>query len=87
MQLMIFGGLTFGLLIAASLVGVSIVAQYQPYELHAGELTMKANDYARPELAGVVKGLLIANSLAIFVLPPLWFFLIWLILIRWFISD
>src|SRR6201986_3113593 len=72
LQLVIFGGLTFGLLFAASLVGVSIVARINNMSFMQ-VATLKANDFARPEFAGVVKGLLIANSLAMFILPPLVF--------------
>jgi uncharacterized protein len=72
LQLMIFGGLTSGLLILASFVGVSIVAQV--YHLSFNQIaSMKPKDFARPELAGVIKGLLIANDLGIFILPPLVF--------------
>jgi uncharacterized protein len=72
LQLMIFGGLTFGLLLAASFVGVGIVAHLNNMSfMQVGTMTPK--DFARPEFAGVVKGLLIVNSLAMFVLPPLVF--------------
>jgi len=72
MQIMIFGGLTFGLLLLASFVGVSIVARI--YHLSFNQIaSMKPQDFARPELAGVIKGLLIANDLGIFILPPLVF--------------
>jgi len=72
LQLMIFGGLTFGLLLAASFVGVSIVAHLNHMTLmQVG--TMKPDDFAKPEYAGIVKGLLIVNSLGVFVLPALVF--------------
>jgi uncharacterized protein len=72
LQLIIFGGLTFGLLLAASFVGVSIVAHLNHMTLmQVG--TMKPDDFAKPEYAGIVKGLLIVNSLGVFVLPALVF--------------
>ena len=69
---MIFGGLTFGLLLLASAVGGSIIA-------HMNHMTLRqlgsipADDYGRPEYADVVKGLLIVNAIGVFVLPPLVF--------------
>src|SRR4051812_8245445 len=72
LQLVIFGGLTFGLLLLTSVVGVSIVA-------HVNDLSfmqvasMSPTDFSRPELAGVVRGLLIANTIGLFILPPLVF--------------
>jgi len=35
--------------------------------------SIPANDYDRPEYAGIVKGLLIVNAIGIFILPPLVF--------------
>jgi len=72
LQLMIFGGLTFGLLLLASVVGVSIVARINHLSFMQ-VASMSAKDFTRPELAGVVKGLLIANALGLFILPPLVF--------------
>jgi membrane protease YdiL (CAAX protease family) len=69
---MIFGGLTFGLLLLTSFVGGSIVARINHMSLmQMASMTQK--DFARPELAGVVKGLLIANDIGLFILPPLVF--------------
>ena len=69
---MIFGGLTFGIVLAASFIGVSIIA-------HLNNMTfmqvasMTPNDFGRPEFAGLVKELLIVNTLGLFFLPPLVF--------------
>jgi membrane protease YdiL (CAAX protease family) len=72
LQLMIFGGLTFGLLLLASFVGGSIVARMNHMSfMQMASMTQK--DFARPDLAGIVKGLLIANDLGMFILPPLVF--------------
>ena len=72
LQLMIFGGLTFGLLLLASLVGGSIIAHINHMTLlQLGSIP--ANDYGRPEYAGIVKGLLIVNAIGIFILPSLVF--------------
>jgi uncharacterized protein len=69
---MIFGGLTFVLLLLASFVGVGVVARINHLSFMQ-MASMTSKDFARPELAGVVKGLLIANDLGIFILPPLVF--------------
>jgi hypothetical protein len=69
---MIFGGLTFGLLLLVSVVGGTIIA-------HMNHMTLlqlgsfSANDFGRPEYAGIVKGLLIVNAIGVFVLPALVF--------------
>jgi membrane protease YdiL (CAAX protease family) len=69
---MIFGGLTFGLLLLASAVGGSIIA-------HINHMTLRqlgsipADDFGRPEYVGVVKGLLLVNAIGVFVLPSLVF--------------
>jgi hypothetical protein len=51
LQLIIFGGLTFGLLLLASVVGGSIVA-------HMNHMTLlqisSISDFGRPEYAGIV---------------------------------
>lgn len=71
-QLIIFGGLTVGIMLLVVTVGVSLVA-------HANGLSaiqiasMKPEDYARPELAGVVRGMLIVQFFGIFLLPSLVF--------------
>lgn len=70
LQLIIFGGLTFGLLLLASVVGGSIVARI--YHMTLFQLT-SISDFGRPEYAGIVKGLLIVNAIGIFILPSLVF--------------
>lgn len=71
-QLIIFGGLTGGILFLVMTVGISLVA-------HANNLTMaqitsmSPEDYSRPELAGVVRGLLVVQFFGIFLLPSLIF--------------
>jgi len=72
LQLIIFGGLTFGLLLLVSVVGGSIIARINHMTLlQLGSIS--ANDFGRPEFAGIVKGLLIVNAIGIFILPPLVF--------------
>jgi membrane protease YdiL (CAAX protease family) len=72
LQLMIFGGLTFGLLLLASVVGGSILAHiYHMTLMQLGSIS--ANDFGRPENAGIVKGLLIVNAIGVFILPSLVF--------------
>ena len=72
LQLIIFGGLTFGLLLLASVVGGSIIAHINHMTLlQLGSIS--ADDFGRPEYAGIVKGLLIVNAIGIFILPPLVF--------------
>ncbi|HET7001869.1 MAG TPA: CPBP family intramembrane glutamic endopeptidase [Puia sp.] len=70
LQLIIFGGLTFGLLLLASLVGGSIIARIHHMTLFQ---ISTISDFGRPEYAGIVKGLLIVNAIGIFILPPLVF--------------
>jgi uncharacterized protein len=72
MQLMIFGGLTLGLLILASVVGTGIVARINHMDV-LKITTMGAEDMGRPEMAGLVKGLLIVQFFGLFLLPPLVF--------------
>jgi CAAX protease family protein len=69
---MIFGGLTFGLLLLASVVGGSILAHMNHMTLMQLS-SISANDFGRPEYAGIVKGLLIVNAIGIFILPSLVF--------------
>src|SRR5664279_287687 len=72
MQLMIFGGLTLGLFILASVVGTGIVARIN----HVDVLKLTKfvpEDLGRPEMAGLVKGLLIVQFFGLFLLPPLVF--------------
>jgi hypothetical protein len=69
---MIFGGLTFGLWLLTSFVGVSIVARIN-HLTFMQVASMKEADYSRPELATVVRGLLIASTIGFFILPSLVF--------------
>jgi membrane protease YdiL (CAAX protease family) len=72
MQLMIFGGLTLGLLLISSLVGTSLIARIN--HLSVMQLaSMGPADFARPEMAGVIKGLLVVQFFGIFLLPSLVF--------------
>jgi membrane protease YdiL (CAAX protease family) len=72
LQLIIFGGLTGGILILAFTLGIGIVAHIN--HLSVMQIaSMRPADYARPELAGVIKGLLIVQFFGIFFLPPLVF--------------
>ena len=72
MQLLIFGGLTGGILFLSFTVGISIVARINHLSVMQ-MASMTAADYARPELAGVIKGLLIVQFFGIFLLPSLVF--------------
>lgn len=71
-QLIVFGGLVGVTVFFGLIIGVWLVA-------HANELTvlqvvsMSPEDSAKPELAGVVRGLLIVQFFAIFLLPSLIF--------------
>jgi uncharacterized protein len=70
MQLIIFGGLTVGLMVVSYMVGVSLVARIN--HLSVMQIaSMGPADFARPELAGVIKGLLVVQFAGIFLLPPL----------------
>ncbi|HEY4934962.1 MAG TPA: CPBP family intramembrane glutamic endopeptidase [Puia sp.] len=71
-QLIIFGGLTVGIVFITSMLGISLVARFNHLSVMqiAG---MGPADYARPELAGVIKGLLVVQFFGIFFLPPLIF--------------
>jgi uncharacterized protein len=69
---MIFGGLTIGLLLLTTLVGGSIVAHINHMTLQQ-IAQMSQKDFGSPEFAGVIKGLLIANDIGLFILPPLVF--------------
>ena len=71
-QLIIFVGLTVGILFLGFTVGMGIVAQLN--HLSVMQIaSMGPKDYARPELAGVIRGLLIVQFFAIFFLPSLVF--------------
>ena len=72
MQLIIFGGLTVGILFLAFTVGMGIVAHLNHLSFMQ-IASMRPEDYARPELVGVIRGLLIVQFFGIFFLPPLVF--------------
>jgi membrane protease YdiL (CAAX protease family) len=71
-QLIIFGGLTGGILFISFIIGVRIVAQFNHISAQQIALMTPA-DYARPELAGVIKGLLIVQFFGIFFIPSMIF--------------
>jgi membrane protease YdiL (CAAX protease family) len=71
-QLLIFIGLTVGILFLVFTIGMSIVAHIN--HLSVMQIaSMGPADYARPELAGVIKGLLVVQFFGIFLLPSLVF--------------
>jgi len=70
LQLLIFVGLTFGIAIISTLIGLNIVARLN--HLTFTQITlMSPADFARPELSGVIKGLLIVQFFGIFFIPPM----------------
>ncbi len=72
LQLMIFGALTLAITIASSLIGLSVVAYTN--HLHLMDLSaLSPEDLAKPEYAGVVKGMLIVQFFGVFLLPSLVF--------------
>jgi membrane protease YdiL (CAAX protease family) len=72
LQLIIFGCLTIGILILSLTLGVSIVAHFN--NLSPSQVfSMGPADYAKPELSGVIRGILIVQFFGIFFLPPLVF--------------
>jgi membrane protease YdiL (CAAX protease family) len=72
LQLIIFGGLTGGLLFLVFTLGIAIVAHIN--HLSVMQIaSMSQADYARPELAGVIKGLLVVQFFGIFFLPSIVF--------------
>jgi uncharacterized protein len=72
MQLIIFGGLTGGILFLVFTLGISIVARIN--HLSVVQISsMTPADYARPELAGVIRGLLVVQFFGIFFFPSLVF--------------
>ncbi|MDP4130514.1 MAG: CPBP family intramembrane metalloprotease [Bacteroidota bacterium] len=72
MQLIIFGGLVGIILFLTLGLGISIVARVN--DLTVRQIaSMRPEDYARPELAGVVRGLLVVQSIGLFILPSLFF--------------
>ncbi|HTQ26522.1 MAG TPA: CPBP family intramembrane glutamic endopeptidase [Puia sp.] len=71
LQLLIFGGITIGLALAASLVGLSIVAYFNHVSLM--DLSgLGQEDLAKPAYAGVAKGMVVVQFF-IFALPSLVF--------------
>ena len=72
MQLIIFGGLTVGIVLLVFTLGISLVARINHLSV-IQIASMGPADYARPELAGVIKGLLVVQFFGIFFLPPLVF--------------
>lgn len=72
MQLMIFGGLIVGLLFITSFLGTAIVARFNHMSvIQLG--TMSPAEFGRPEMAGVIKGLLFIQFIGLFLLPSLLF--------------
>jgi membrane protease YdiL (CAAX protease family) len=72
LQLILFGGLTGGILLLVMTIGTSLVAKANG--MGVMEIaSLKPEDFARPELAGVVRGLLIVQFFGIFLLPSLVF--------------
>jgi len=72
MQLLIFSGLTLGLFLISSLVGTTIVARINHMDMMQ-IATMGPAELGRPEMSGVIKGLLIVQFFGLFLLPPLIF--------------
>ena len=70
-QLIIFGGLTGGIMIAVSWIGISLVAHANG--LSTMQMSMSPEDYSKPEFAGVLRGLLIVQFFGLFLLPSLVF--------------
>jgi uncharacterized protein len=71
-QLIIFGGLTGGILLISSMIGGLIVAQFNHISVQQISALTPA-DYGRPEFAGVVKGLLIVQFFGFFFIPAMIF--------------
>lgn len=72
MQLLIFGGITFALAFIASLIGLGIIASVNHLSLLQLS-TLNQDDFAKPQNAGIVRGLLIVQFFGIFLLPSLVF--------------
>ena len=72
MQLTIFGGLVVGLLLVIVPMGMFIVAKINHIEL-LKVVSMSPADYARPENASIIRGMLIVQFFAIFLIPALVF--------------
>jgi hypothetical protein len=72
LQLIVFGGLIGLILFLISGLGLTLIARAN--DLGVRQIAaMQPEDYTRPELAGVVKGLLLMQSLGLFILPSLFF--------------
>jgi uncharacterized protein len=71
-QLVIFAGLTGGIFVVSYIVGVGLVARLNHLNMTA-IASLTPDDLARPEMAGVFKGLLIVQFFGLFFLPPLVF--------------
>jgi len=72
MQLLIFGGITFALAFIASLIGLAIIASVNHLSLLQLS-TLSQGDFAKPQNAGIVRGLLVVQFFGIFLLPSLVF--------------
>ena len=71
-QLIIFGGLTAGIFLVVMTIGLRAVAYFN--HMSITDLgTLGAQDYSKPEYAGVVEGMLILQFFGIFLLPSLIF--------------
>lgn len=71
LQLVIFGALTGGLFLLCSTVGLALVAQTNG--LSVMQIPQNVDDLAKPEMAGVARGLLVIQFFGIFLLPSLIF--------------
>jgi uncharacterized protein len=70
LQLIIYGGLTVGILLLIVTVGINFLAHH--YHLTVMQIAnMSPADYARPENIGIMKGILIIQDFGLFILPPL----------------
>lgn len=72
LQLIIFGGLVGGIFVVSLLLGVGLVAKAN-HMTYLQISTLTPQDYARPALAGVIRGMLIVQFFGIFLLPSLVF--------------
>ncbi|HVY74589.1 MAG TPA: type II CAAX endopeptidase family protein [Puia sp.] len=71
LQLVIFGALTGGLFLLCSTVGLALVAQTNGLSIM--QIPQNVGDLAKPEMAGVARGLLIVQFFGLFLLPSLIF--------------
>ena len=72
MQLIIFGGITIVLALVVTFIGVAIIGQVNHLSLLEIS-SLKQEDYAKPQFAGIVRGLLIVQFFGVFLLPSLVF--------------